>query len=334
MKYLDNYARKLLNLPLLYAHYHLWRIHPRRFIHTRYGQSIDRPIFLLGVQGGGLTLIARMLRRHPHAVSVTGNSTYWAGADEMQNVMGPYLPGELTGLYHKKPRYPKYPSRDWLYATDELLPLYRRTDAHASEQTARRLRSAISIAVAVHARHKQPVRFVDKSQSFTVRLSFVNELLRETAPHFLVIVRNPYAMCYRAAFKKTPISRLPLPAEDRLRLASEHWANSYRCVLEDAHNVAHLRVIRFEDLLMAPDDYLQEICNFVDLKFLPAMLPAPEQRIPLGSTGSSRGDDKWYPIKPDINQSYLGQLEPWMVNIVDRRVKGLADRWDYAPEGP
>jgi len=94
----DNYARRLLNLPLLYVHYHLWRVHPRRLIHTRYGQSIDRPIFLLGVQGGGLTLVARMLRRHPYAVSVTGNSTYWAGPDEMQNVMGPYLPGELTGV--------------------------------------------------------------------------------------------------------------------------------------------------------------------------------------------------------------------------------------------
>jgi len=330
----NNYARRLLNLPLLYVHYHLWRVHPRRLIHTRYGQSIDRPIFLLGVQGGGLTLVARMLRRHPYAVSVTGNSTYWAGPDEMQNVMGPYLPGELTGLYHKKPRYPKYPSRDWLYATDELLPLYRRTDAHASEQTARRLRSAISIAIAVHARHKQPVRFVDKSQSFTVRLSFVNELLRETAPRFLVIVRNPYAMCYRAALKKTPISRLPLPAEERLRLASEHWANSYRCVLEDAHKAANLKMIRFEDLLAAPSDYLQEICAFVDLEFQPSMLPAPEQHIPLGSTGSSSGDGKWYPIHPNTNQHYLDQLEPWIVNIVDRRVKDLAGRWGYTPEGP
>lgn len=49
-------------------------------------RPIQRPIFLLGSQSGGLTLLARILRRHASLVYCTGNSRYWAGSDEMQNV--------------------------------------------------------------------------------------------------------------------------------------------------------------------------------------------------------------------------------------------------------
>ena len=65
--------------------------------------SVDRPIFLLGVQGGGLTLVSRMLRRHPQVVSVSGNYRYWSGADEIHTVLGPILPPELTRTRYKVP---------------------------------------------------------------------------------------------------------------------------------------------------------------------------------------------------------------------------------------
>ena len=49
--------------------------------------SLNSPVFLLGTQGGGLTLVSRMLRRNREVVSVTGNNGYWSGADEMQAVL-------------------------------------------------------------------------------------------------------------------------------------------------------------------------------------------------------------------------------------------------------
>jgi NAD-dependent dihydropyrimidine dehydrogenase PreA subunit len=327
-------ALGLLNLTLLLAHWNLWRIHPRRFWIDVDTAPIDRPIFLLGVQGGGLTLIARMLRRHPDAVSVTGNSRYWAGPDEMQNVMGAYLPPELTGLHHKVPPHPGFPRRDGLYAIDELLPLYRKTDADATVEMSSRFQRAIRLAIAIHAKYPQQARFIDKSQTFTVRLSLVNSLLREHQPYFILVTRNPYAMCYRTAAVATPLSRLDLSLEERLQLAAQHWDNSFRCALADSREVDHFRIIRFEDLLQKPETWLQDICAFAGLSYYPSMLPRLGQHIPLGSTGSSKGDHKWYPLRPDVNRSYLKQLEPWMVKIIGSRVGKLARQWWYSPDGP
>ena len=45
--------------------------------------NVNKPIFVLGTQGGGLTLISRILHRHPDTVYCSGNSKFWASSDEM-----------------------------------------------------------------------------------------------------------------------------------------------------------------------------------------------------------------------------------------------------------
>jgi len=94
--------------------------------------KINQPIFLLSIQGGGSTLISRILRRNKDIVSVTGNNYYWYGADEMQNVLWPLLPSQLSGIKHKFPSRKKFiKPRGWLYATDELIDDYRNTEKDA-----------------------------------------------------------------------------------------------------------------------------------------------------------------------------------------------------------
>jgi hypothetical protein len=44
---------------------------------------LDGPIFVLGMQGGGTTLVARCLLRHPSVVSMSGGSDYWVATDEL-----------------------------------------------------------------------------------------------------------------------------------------------------------------------------------------------------------------------------------------------------------
>lgn len=324
---------RMYNLARLSLRVHRWRVHPLRFMKRRLDAiPINAPIFLLGVQGGGLTLLARMLHRHPTVVYATGNSRDWVGPDELQNVMGPLLPSDLTGLHHKIPPHPHYSRRDWLYATDELLPLYRRTTA-ASTDIGRDFKRAIRLVIGMYADDVHRARFVDKSQSFTVRLSLVNELLRSTDPCFILVVRNPYAMCYRAAFVSTPISHLPLSAEDRLLLAAQHWGNSFRCALQDAQEVNRFMVLRFEDLLSNPESLLRSICSFVGIDYCPSMIPAPHHHIRLGSMGACQGDRKWYPLRSDVNTRYLDMLEPWMVEVLAPKIGDLAQKWGYGTEG-
>ena len=326
--------RGIANLLLLRVRLNLWRVHPLRFSPRLNAIPIDRPVFLLGTQGGGLTLLARMLHRHPNVVYATGNSTYWAGPDELQNVMGSLLPAELTGLNHKVPPHPRYPNRNWLYATDELLPLYRRRAADATSSMARQFQRAIRLAIGMYARDPSQARFVDKSQSYTVRVALVNALLESFDPHFILVTRNPYAMVYRAATASTPISRLDIPREERLRLAAQHWRNSFQCALEDKLELKHLFMLRFEDLLQAPEKHLRNVCTFASLPFHVGMLPQPDHRFPLGSTGSSRGDHKWYPLRPGVNRRYLEKLTAWTLEIIEPIIGPLARQWQYTPEGP
>jgi hypothetical protein len=197
-----------------------------------------------------------------------------------------------------------------------------------------RLQKAVRLVIAIHARDPLRARFVDKSQTFTVRLSLINSLLTGHQPHFVMVTRNPYAMCYRAAMVATPVSRLSLSLEQRLDLAAQHWTNSYQSALDDAGEMDRFMVLRFEDLLNEPQRWLRSVCSFVGLEYHLSMLPAPDHRLPLGSVGSSRGDHKWHPLRRDVNRRYLRQLQLWMVETIDGRVGGLAERWHYTPQGP
>ncbi len=334
MNFKQKFTLGVLNRLLMQYYYRLWQWHPRRFSRHLDNIVIDRPIFLLGVQGGGLTLLSRMLRRHPEVISVTGNHRLWAGADEMQNVMDSFLPAALTGLHQNIPPNASYPERIWLYAIDELLPLYRQTAANATPQLKQRLQKAIRIPLAIYGNGRSSVRFIDKSQTFTVRLSLIQTLLADHNPHFILETRNPYALCYRAVTKVETFQRLPISFEEKLALAAQHWTNSMNLALKDAASMPHFMTVRFEDIVQSPQNWLPQICEFVKLPFDPTMIPAADHQFPLGSTGSSKGDHKWYPLRPDVNRPYLSQLNSQMIEIVDNYVGELASQWQYSPDGP
>ena len=310
-----------------------WMLDPRSWFGKFQRVPIDRPIFLLGVQGGGLTLLSRMLRRHPDVVSVSGNHRYWSGADEMHTVFGPMLPPELTGTRYKAPvpNHPVFkPPRSWTYACDELLPYYRKTARDATPELKRAFERAIRMCIARHALDKANARFVDKSQVYTVRVSLIRELLKEHNPKFVLLVNNPWAACYRAALGKAQdMERLKgkLSFKERLEICAQHWANSIRCALEDREE--DMMVVRFEDLLQEPERTLQLICEHVELEFSENMLPAPHHKIHFGS----RFRDRWYPLSPERALHYMEQATPQDMEIISARCGSLAKELGYEVPG-
>ena len=292
--------------------------------------SIDRPIFLLGIQGGGLTLVSRMLRRHPQVISVSGNCKYWSGADEMHAVFGPILPPELTGLRYKVPipHHPVFPPlRSWTYACDELLPYYRRTAKDANERIRKRFEHVIHYCIARHAIDKNKARFIDKSQVYTVRVSLIRELLKEYNPRFILVTVNPYAAVYRAATGKAKDMALlkdKLPFAKRLEICAQHWKNSYRCALEDRDE--DMLVVRLEDLLCEPAVYLRKICDHVELEFSERLLPHPDDKIPLGS----RFRDRWYPLNVNRVLHYIDKATPEELALIHEICGDLAEEFGYS----
>jgi len=307
-----------------------WIIDIRRFTNNFEKISIDRPIFLLGTQGGGLTLVSRILRRNKDVVSVTGNHLYWSGADEMQNVLGRILPPELTGIVHKAPKHPEIPPpRGWSYAVDDLIDKYRNDENDVNVEIKSRIEQIIKWIIYRYKLNDKDMRFIDKSQLYTIKLSFLNELLKEHDPRFILITRNPYAVCYRSAKGNAYDLRLlqkKFGFNQILELASEHWANSMSLVLKDKDKVDNFISIKFEDILKEPEKNIGKLCDFVDLEFNRDMIPQPYHKIPLGS----RSDKKWHPLRTDVNKKYLEEMNKQHIEIMQKKFGDYVDMFGYS----
>lgn len=308
-----------------------WMFDLSRFLNDFSQVRVEKPVFLLGTQGGGLTLISRMLRRNPAVISVTGNHRYWAGADEMQNVLGPILPPALTGITHQAPPDELFDTpRGWLYATDQLIGKYRCDEKDAQESDARRFQRIIRWIVSRYSSGTAGVpRFVDKSQLYTVKVSYLNALLEGTDPRFVLITRNPYAICYRSVDRARSLQRLAdrFTFQERLSLAAQHWANSMEYALSDRDKVKHFLILRFEDFLNDPQDQLLKLCEFIDLEYRETMLPQEDDQFPAGTLRKSR----WYPLRADVNKKYLERIDKGSVEIIGNRCQTYAEQFGYVP---
>jgi hypothetical protein len=312
---------------------------PRRLSVSLDSIPIDRPIFILGVQGGGITVLARCLYRHPQAVYASGNCRFWAGMDEIHNsrhIRG--LPeamihrsqvfGNLEGRVADHPVYGL--QRAWLYAVDDLLSTFARDAGQASEEEARQLRSVIRRVIRAYALDPRHARFVDMSQLYTIQVPYLCRLLEGTGPRFVLVARNPYATCARAA-QKEYVPERGSHVEDpgqRARLAVEHWTNSYRLALAQGGRVPML-VVRYEDFLADPRSVVQEICRFAELDFHEEMVPAAGQKIPIGSMSP----EKWYPVRPSENERYLSGIDTRIVALLEERGADVIEALGYERMG-
>jgi hypothetical protein len=297
---------------------------------------IDRPVFLLGVQGGGGTIVARTLYRHPLTVYASGNSDYWAGSDEIHNC--PHTIRDLPeSLIHRSAHFfnvddrlechPLYGyQRCWLYAIDEFLPTYRHDAAAADPETADRLRRVIRKVILAYAHDPARARFVDMSQLYTIQVGFLAQLLRGTDPRFILLTRNPYITCARAMRKEYDGhgTRVELEPDRKMRCAIEHWDNSYRWALKDGEQQKMIQV-RYEDFLEDPEREVRRMCAFAELDFDPSQVPRAGQKVPVGSLSA----EKWYPLKRDENARYLDSLSPQLVRALNRRSADLIRRLGY-----
>jgi Sulfotransferase family len=293
-----------------------WRYSLRRRLPAVDRVPLDRPIFFLGVQGAGETIVGRCLRRNDAVVSMSGSSSHWTGIDELGVVRNRMarLPRTLWGCKHRDDlEHPLFgPNHNSVYACDGLLPLYRRTAKDADEADGRRYRRLVREHLLVYARDPSRARFFDKTHTNTVKVPLLAAYLEGCDPFFVLVVRNPYSWCHRAVQRKRPSYRVALAPEQELRLAAEHWANSYRIALEDARHVPNVTTVRFEDFVADPDSVVRRLCDFLGLDFDPAMVPRPGQRFPFATLP---GDRKWYPLFPD----------PWFTEVTEQEAAIVAE---------
>jgi Sulfotransferase family len=292
---------------------------------------IDRPIFVLGVQAGGTTLIARCLLRHRDVTSMSGNSRYWVATDEIGFVRNRMarLPSSLWSSSHRDDLDdPVFGSTHTsVYACDDLLPAYRRTAADARAEDAIQLKRLIREHLHVYAHDPRRARFLDKTHTYTVKVGYLEALLDGCDPLFLLVLRNPYTACFSAVRRKPPSWRTSLPEDEQLRVAAEHWRNSFGLALEDGAKTGRLAAVRFEDFAADPVAVVRAICAFAGLDFDVDLTPQPGQRRPFATLPSDR---KWYPLYEDAWRAQVLEAE---AAIIDEVCQPLARELGYAFEG-
>lgn len=288
---------------------------------------IDRPIFVLGLQSGGTTLISRCLRRSREVVTISGDHRHWTGIDELGAVRNrtARLPPDLWGSkYRSDLEHPVYgDDHSSVFACDELLPRYRRTAQDADAPARAAFERLIREHVALHARGAG--RFLDKTHTSTVPVAYVDALLRNHRPSFVLVTRNPYTTCPHALRRKPPSYRVDLPYPDRLRAVAEHWRNANALALADGARAANFLVVRFEDFLREPEVTVRRLCTFLGLTFEESMVPRAGDALPFATLASDR---KWFPLYEDRSVASPGD-----VAIVDEVCGELAADLGYAPPG-
>jgi len=246
----------------------------------------------------------------------------------MAVVLGQILPFELGGIKHKVPNHPYVESSAaWVYASDELIDKYRQTTDDATEDLHETLRHTIKWLIYRHAKSQDCARFTDKSQVYTVRASFISELLRGNSPRFVLVVRDPYALAYRAPEKAAALRQLPdtFSREDKMVIAAQHWRNSIASALEDAKQISHVKVVKFEDVLLDTKETLKRICDAVDLEYKDQMVPKKHHNVPFGS----RYRDRWFPIRPDVNKKYFKKMNKNDAEIIKCVCGKVAEKMGY-----
>lgn len=304
-----------------------WRYSLRRRLPGVDRVPLDRPIFFLGVQGAGETIVGRCLRRNDAVVSMSGNSGYWTGIDELGVVRNRMarLPAALRGCkFRDDIEHPLFgPNHNSVYACNALLPFYRRTADDADEADGRRFRRLLREHLYVYARDPSHARFFDKTHTNTLKVPLLAAYLEGCDPFFVFVVRNPYSWCHRAVRRKRPSYRVRLAPEEELRLAAEHWSNSCRIALEDAQSVPNVTTVRFEDFVADPEPVVRGLCGFLGLDFDAAMVPQPGQRFPFATLPNDR---KWHPLFPD---PYLAQVTEQEAELIASVCEPLATELGY-----
>ncbi len=209
------------------------------------------PVFIVGVPRSGTTLLRTLLDSHPNIAC--GPESPW--------IAGSY--GDLTSF------------KD-LYAsltTDERGPVKNLTGVDAAD-VARALGRAVSGVFEAYARARGKGRWVEKTPSHILDLDFLHAMFPEA--RYLHIVRDGRDVAC-STFNGREQWKMLVDQGGAIEItrnnALERWAR-WELRLARARAELGLRVLRlrYEDLVVRPEQELAEVLDFIGERFDPCML--------------------------------------------------------------
>jgi len=281
---------------------------------------IDKPIFLIGLQGGGLTITRRILARSTNTVSVTSNTKKFFGGDEMQNAYHLNLAEEFRLFHCKYFNEPPFYRGGWMYGTDLYISHFRKDECDFTPHLSDNFKTAIKKIIIRNALSYEGVRFIDKSQSYGLKIPLLNKILENEKPKFLAVVRNPYTAVLKHIHKPAISLQTNLSTEQKIELACQHYRNTFEEIIKRSAQYENVLLKKFEDFLENPITWIEEVCLWCELPFSPKILPQPDDKL----------KDKWYPINPSRNENIIANASPKHIEIISSRLNDLVDFFGYS----
>lgn len=233
--------------------------------------SSHRPVYVIGRQHSGNTMLATLLGQHPEVYAFTGEGTFFehrATIEEMENprprIVEEVANGADPPLGDDKRRQ-----------ISECL----QDDATSSSNSAVDLYAGAKSSVAARAGTE---RWVQKATSYVFH---VGDLLGTLPTARLVfLVRNPFdlAASLKRRGEERRLLRMVWGWNRGVRIA-QRWADDQRVLL-----------LRYEDLVQHAEERLRKVCQFANLKFDEALLEVPHvnrSETPYSQGGEEKGLD-------------------------------------------
>lgn len=196
-------------------------------------------IFIGGLHRSGTTYVADLLRGSPQVASLTGTGVHM---DEGQHLQDVYPSAERLGG-----------STQW---TNDLRFHLVEKDADEVPDAAGRLWAAWQPYL---SRAEAPL-VVEKSPPNLTRTRFLRRIFPNSS--FVIVTRHPFTQAL--ALSKWTDSRSGRLGQHLLSLVDQ-WVTAHRAFKDDAGELDRLLVLRFEDVMRAPEEAMRGLVDFVGI---------------------------------------------------------------------
>lgn len=219
--------------------------------------EVCRPIFVLGLNKSGTSLLYLCLSRHPQLSAIQVPTSAPRRKHETSML---YLSDYNISEGHKLTSLPaKLRPSDHAscFAHPSYLPKYRLTEADVAADDWQLVHAAYHAAMVDSNK-----RLCEKSPPNLVRSRYLQALFPDAT--FVAIVRSPYANLSANAKKRNKWGTVAEQAA--------HWAGGYETLLTDSQHLRRLLIIHYEELVDNPRGTLAAVCAHCQLDYSPELL--------------------------------------------------------------
>jgi hypothetical protein len=212
---------------------------------TTSGLGDHRLVFVAGLHRSGTTPLARVLAQHPQVSGLTGTGVTEDEGQHLQSVYPPALTYGGPGRFALDPR------------------------AHLTESSRLATPDNAERLITSWTPYWDMSREVllEKSPPNLVMTRFLQQMFPDAS--FVVVVRHPVAVTLATAKWRSHTT---------LRHLLEHWFVAHDLFCEDLVHLRRVHVLKYEDLVGAPEQTLSELGDFLQLDGpIPASLVRGDQ---------------------------------------------------------